>query len=285
MPVVYVGGAHRWPHKHLEWSARLGYEPQRQPHIQIMVMPTPAYERVSRALPNIRKVEWEMSSSSFQLYNTEKRRWSMNSSLITNSLDRHRSLRQLTSEFHGKRQGVTLSIDKEQAKVLDLISWGIFLRSLETGQYSDYYEIDIERIRDILIDLQTKNAFFLQYSLVMLKLTSVCLLADGPVNNVLSLARAFLKHAPSAHVRVTDGGKSCSIIARIPEDKTYSFLETLSSSAAESDVSVRAFPISAYVGYRNNLYQRLLKQDGTWDDDVSGLLDQVRLRSSDEPID
>lgn len=32
----------------------------------------------------------------------------------------------------------------------------------------------------------------------------------------------------------------------------------------------------AFRSYTGDFYQRLLKPDGTWDDDVSGLLSQVR---------
>jgi hypothetical protein len=93
------------------------------------------------------------------------------------------------------------------------------------------------------------------------------------------MARAFLKHTPSTQVAITEGGSSCVLVSRIPEDEYFRFLTRLNNTANEIGVSLKALPISAYVGYRNNLYSRLIKEDGSWDDDVSGLLSQVRLPS------
>jgi hypothetical protein len=72
------------------------------------------------------------------------------------------------------------------------------------------------------------------------------------------------------------------IVSRIPKDDHHKFTTDFIDAAKKFDILVEAHPISAYAGYRNNLYSRLLKEDGTWDDDISGLLDQVRLRSKDD---
>jgi hypothetical protein len=95
------------------------------------------------------------------------------------------------------------------------------------------------------------------------------------------MARAFLLHTPSAQVRLTDRGNSCVIVTRIPEEEYHNIVSDLAKSAEETEISLEAVPIFAYAGYRNNLYSGILKGDGSWDDDVSGLLDQVRLRSKD----
>ena len=76
---------------------------------------------------------------------------------------------------------------------------------------------------------------------------------------------------------ISESGESCFIISRIPEDETFHLITDIVSAASESGISLRALPISAYVGYRNNLYRRLWNSDGSWDADVSGLIDQVRL--------
>ncbi|MFX1484556.1 MAG: hypothetical protein ACFFCP_15360 [Promethearchaeota archaeon] len=277
VPVVYTGGAHRWPHKHLEWSARLGYDSLKQRHIQVMVMPISGYERASRVIPTLMRVDWETSTLNLSLYSLASHKWTMKSTLIERAIGGSRSLRQMEHEFHGKRSRTIVTPDDAQVKVLDMISWGIFLRSLESGQYSEFYKLDIETITNVLSDLQNRGVFLLQYSLVMQKLVSVCFLIKGPAKQVISLSRAFLKYAPSAQVRITEKGKSCSIVARIPEDAVNLFISQITLEAREQGISISAYPISAYVGYRNNLYSRLLRSDGTWDDDVSGLLNQVRL--------
>ncbi|MCK5303216.1 MAG: hypothetical protein KAJ96_08750, partial [Candidatus Thorarchaeota archaeon] len=54
--LVYVGAAHRWPHKHLVFSARLGNDVGRPPNLQVMYMPPSAAERVIRARPSVEEI-------------------------------------------------------------------------------------------------------------------------------------------------------------------------------------------------------------------------------------
>ncbi|MFW9796775.1 MAG: hypothetical protein ACFFE2_07040 [Candidatus Thorarchaeota archaeon] len=277
-PVVYVGRAHRWPHKHLELSVRLGYSPETQTSLQVMVLPQSSVARIARVIPRLRVVDWEMNWINLPLYKGTKRSWALNSSQIFKSLERTRSLRQLRNEFQSPKNSDSIIVNRDQAKALDLISWGMYLRPLELFQYSKYYELDNSKIKELLEWLQSKSVVSMQYFLAQLKTRSVCILAEGPSNSVCSLTRAFLKHAPSAYVRMTDDGSSSIIIARIPEDEIYNLTSKLPEAAIENDVALELLPVSAYVGYRNNLFQRLLRSDGTWDDDTTGLLSQVRLR-------
>ena len=279
VPAIYIGGAHKWPHSHLEWSARLGYSSEKPQYIQVMVMPPSSFERVSRILPTIRSIDWEMSSMNLSLYNRADRKWKINKSLITKSLERKRSINQLANEF-GRWNGKNLyHITKKRARILDLISWGMYLSSLETGRYSRYYGLSNSSIKQELDAMHDHGVFILQYFFIPANLRSLCILANGPSEKICSMSRAFLKHAPSAHVRLTNAGTSCVIVSRVPDDEFYEFVSTLTETASENGVSLQAYPISAYAGYRNNVYSRLMNNDGSWNDDVSGLLSQVRLRS------
>ncbi|MFW9959356.1 MAG: hypothetical protein ACFFCT_14925 [Candidatus Odinarchaeota archaeon] len=277
-PVLYIGSAHRWPHKHLEWSARLGYNTEKPRYIQIMVMPQTSIERVSRVIPTVHPIIWEMSSYNLHLYSDKEKSWKLKKSLILKSLESSRSLRQLKNEFGAWRNSHYLSLSQKQTRVLDLISWGIYLNSVETGHYASYYGINNSELEIELNSLLEKGVFLLQYFLIPEKLKSFCFIGEGPVHSICSLSRAFLKYAPSTQVRIYNDGNSCSIVSRIPEDEQIELLSTLTRASEETDIKLQVFPISAYVGYRNNLYSRLLKDDGTWDEDVSGLLGQVRLQ-------
>jgi len=277
--LVYIGGAHRWPHRHLEWSARLGYQTEKQPHIQVMTMPHSSIERISRVIPSIQIIDWDMSTVNLSLYNGEKRKWMLNLSTINKSLGRNRSFKQLKKEFGLWNGNRSVSIDEHQAKVLDMISWGLYLRYLESARYAEYYGIETHAIEETLNELLSKDVFSLQYLQVMQHTASLCIEASGPIDHVCSFARSFLLHSPSAHVRIGHEGAKCIIVARVPEGLVFDIISSIPKSAEENDVNVKIRPISAYVGYRNDMYQRLLKGDGIWDDDVSGLLSQVRLRS------
>jgi hypothetical protein len=281
IPVVYVGSAHRWPHTHLEWSARLGYAMERPYYFQVLVMSPSAYEQTCRVIPNLRRVDWEFSTFNVNLYQNRTQRWRLNTALITNSFQGRKSLKQLGNEFHCYRSGHYYHLSKRQARVLDLISWGMYLDNLEKGLYANYYGIGNSMIKRELETMMAEGIFSLQYFFIMDKLRSLFMLVDGPPQRVYSISRAFLKHAPSTYVRVTDAGQSSIIVSRIPDDDFFDFVSTITEAADEADISIRAFQISAYAGYRNNLYSRLLKSDGTWDDDVSGLLSQVRLPPKD----
>lgn len=280
--LVYVGSAHKWPHKHLEFSARLGFQQDRSSQIQVMVVPPSVVERVTRLFPNIHAIDWEMNASNLSLYNFKARNWKINSTLIYKSLERKRSIKQLKNEFGSLTTKMPVKLTKNQAVVLDMISWLMYLQHLEYGRYSEYYNLETAEIQRILNELRNMGVFKLSYLMEMQKLASIFVSAKGPSNHVCSLSRAFLKHAPTADVRITNEGSSSFIISRVPEDESFKLLTTLPSIASEHEVNLKAYPISAYIGYRNNLYQRLLKEDRSWDDDVSDLLSQARLRSKDE---
>jgi len=281
LPAIYVGSAHRWPHKHLEWTARLGYNPEIPRYIQIMVMPKSAFEQVIRIIPTIKLIEWEMSKYNLSLFSDSAGKWKLRSTQILKSLDRKRSIRQLANEFGSWKGKRYHQLTPVKARILDLVSWALYLSTLESGRYANYYGISNSQIKDELENMHAQGIFTLQYSLVPEKLRSLCIIANGPPENVCSLSRAFLMHAPSTQVRITDGGSSSFIVSRVPEDEFHTLVSALAVASNDSEVSTSVFPISAYAGYRNNLYSRLLKEDGSWDDDVSGLLSQVRLRPKD----
>ncbi|MFW9807155.1 MAG: hypothetical protein ACFFFK_10545 [Candidatus Thorarchaeota archaeon] len=155
------------------------------------------------------------------------------------------------------------------------------MSSLETKRYETHFGLDDLVIKKELESMLNQGMFLLHYFYIPEGLNSVCIVANGPPKNICSLARAFLLHAPSTQARIMDGGKSCVIISRIPANDFFEFTSKILERSHETDVSLQAHPISAYAGYRNNLYSRLLKEDGTWDDDVSGLLNQIRLRPKD----
>ncbi|MFW9982324.1 MAG: hypothetical protein ACFFE3_10470 [Candidatus Thorarchaeota archaeon] len=279
IPTIYIGAAHTWPHKHLEWSARLGYQLEKPQYIQVMVMPSSALERVSRIIPTVRRIDWEMSTVNLSSYNEKRRKWGLKLSLILGALDRTRSIKQLENEFGGQNGKNHFTLTTKQAKILDLISWGLYLSSVESERYARYYGITNQELKLELETMHRQGLFVLQYYLIPERLRSICILAHGPKKNILSLSRAFLRYTPSAQVRITNEGSSTAIVSRVPEDDHYKLVTDLTHAAKDSEISLKVLPISAYAGYRNNLYSRLLMEDKSWDDDVSGLLNQARLQS------
>ncbi len=279
---IYIGAAHQWPHKHLELSIRLGFKEVKQPHLQVMILPPTSLERVMRVLPNIRQIDLDLNFVNLSLYDDNQRIWKLNTNLISKSLGRNRSIKQLKKEFGGSKRQNPVRISDNESKLLDMVSWGIYLRPLETDKYSNHYAIPKGEIKDGLTRLSEQGIVSMRYLLSMQKLTSLCIIANGPSMNVCSLTRALLKHTPSAHARVSDNGNSSVIISRVPSEKAHSLMSSLPEAGAANGVKLRILPISAYMVYRHNLFQRLLKEDGSWDDDISGLLGQARLHSEEK---
>lgn len=277
MPAIYIGAAHRWPHKHLEWSARLGFGYDKPQYIQILAVPPTGFERMSRIMPNIQAVDWEMSSVNLSLFSETDRTWKIRISQIAKSIERKRTIRQLRNEF-GTWKGKTYhKLSHKQARILDLASWGMYLSTMESEQYARYYNLQNSDIKKELVNLIELGILMHQYFLIPEKVISLCITASGPSNAICSLSRAFLKHTPSSQVRIVNDGKSCIVISRVPQDQQYDLVSQLNQYAHDNHMTLRFSQISAYAGYRNNLYSRLLNHDGTWDDDLSGLLNQVRL--------
>ena len=277
MPAIYMGAAHRWPHKHLEWSARLGYGYDKPQYIQILLISPTGFERLSRIMPNIQAVDWEMSSVNPSLFSESDRMWKIRTSQIVKSIERKRSIKQLRNEF-GTWKGKTYhKLSLKQARILDLASWGMYLSTMESEQYARYYGLQNSDIKKELENLIELGILKYQYFLILEKVISLCILASGPSHAICSLSRAFLKHTPSSHARIMNDGKSCVVISRVPQDQQYDLVTQLNQYGNDNHMTLRFSQISAYAGYRNNLYSRLLNHDGTWDDDLSGLLNQVRL--------
>jgi len=275
--LAFIGTTHRWPHKHLAWSARLGNPEDKPPYIQVMVMPPAAAERILRVRPKIARIDWSASRINYRLYHSKSERWKANISQIRRSFSGARSLKQLEKEFDVRGSGKLLTPNLEEAKVLDLVSWGMYLLSLEIGYYyGGLYQIS----RDVLVNTLTKfkqlGAFQLQYFSYLSGLVSFGLEIKGNIRQLHSIARASLLHLPSATVMVSEGSKVCYIFGRVPEESAYEMLVDLHSKAQDCNLALKGYRMTAYVGYVHNLYQRLHKSDGTWDDDVSGFLSQIR---------
>lgn len=274
--LIYVGGAHRWPHKHLAWAARLGNPSEKPPYIQVMVMPPSATERIRRLRTNIAEVKWSASNINYNLYVDSTQKWKVNITRILQSVEGKKSLRQLEREFRMKPSGKLYTPSFDEAKVLGFITWGMFMNSLELGEYEKILGMNINQLKEIITHLTSQGIIHPQYYLHTTGLASVCIVCNGPAQKIQSLVRALMKHAPSSTARITGNGEQCYIMSRMPEGSVYDISVQLPLKAIDYEMDIKIFRVSAYAAYTHNLYERLLLQDQTWDDDISGLLSQIR---------
>ena len=276
LKLVYIGGAYRWPHKHLAWSARLGTLESKPPFIQVMVVPPKAAEQITRLRSKIAKIDWSASKVNYNLYNERNLRWKANTSHFMKSLSKTRTNSQLEREFKVKRRGKIVYPTHDEAKVLDLISWGIYLSSLELGNYEKMFDVDNESLRETLLKFKSQEILQLQYMSYVSGLISFCLEIKGEVDQINSVVRSALLHLPTTTAMISSTSKIGYVLGRIPEEISYEMVTQLPIIAKDYGMEIRLFRMAAYVGYVHNLYQRLLRSDKTWDDDISSFLSQIR---------
>jgi hypothetical protein len=189
-------------------------------------------------------------------------------------------LRQIQNEFGSWKGMLPQTITQNEAKTLDILSWGAYLSTLESGKIPRHYGLDSIAIEDYIRQLRERNILTIQYIPTPKDLISLLMIAEGSERKIHSLARSFIKHTPSATVMSSKKKQSVIIFSRLPEENVASVVNSLPSIALENDVRIRYMPLSSFVGYRHNLYQRLLQDDAKWNDDTSRMLTQVRLPPS-----
>jgi hypothetical protein len=97
----------------------------------------------------------------------------------------------------------------------------------------------------------------------------------GREESVCSIARSLLKHIPVSNLMIMDSGRRCASIVRVPVDQISEFHSFLNSKNLNETVDVlQNSRVTYFRSYRNNLYRRLRKKDGDWDDDISIILSQ-----------
>jgi hypothetical protein len=274
--LVYIGGAHRWPHKHLQYAARLGAPNQKAPYIQVLLMPKIAVDRTMRMKQNFAPIDWTASRVNYGLYMPKLESWKNNLSYIESSLSRNRTKKQLDKEFDLSSSAEISMLTQDDAKILDFMFWGINNQSFELGYYDEILPLGRQRLEEKITSFIQSGIMNFYYLLTIYGLASVCLEIRGEIPQLYSIARSSLLHFPTATAMVSESSNLCVVMARVPEERAYDVLAKLPSKAGEYNIQMKSYRVSAYVGYVNNLYQRLLLPGGSWDNDISGLLSQIR---------
>ena len=163
--------------------------------------------------------------------------------------------------------------------VLDFTSRNPDLSNLELADLDAQWGISRRTMRATLTDLHKRGILDYYYEIMINNdLISIFLLADGEIAQISALAEVFLSQTPTSLAMLSEKGRSCVIMARIPETDVYTIASELPSLADSNGVRLRIMRPRAVRTYSHNLYQRLLKPDGTWDDDVSAFLSQARSK-------
>jgi hypothetical protein len=278
--LVYYGFAHRWPHKHLSYSLRLGPEDSKSPYIHGIVVSPSAEGQIKRVLPNILDIEWSSFSLNLELYNQRKERWHVRRGFENNITEKDITLKQLKSRFGLGERLSTYRLSNTETRILDLASTMLYLSDMESKAGQEYWNIDAGICKRILTNLRNKHIINVSYWFNWLEntptLSRIFLYLQGCEKKVCAFTQEALTDFPTSLARVANGGNDALIASRIPSDDQPRLISMMKQIAEEQGVNIRVFFPSASRNFSAGLFQRLARPDGTWDDDVSGFLSQVR---------
>jgi hypothetical protein len=77
---------------------------------------------------------------------------------------------------------------------------------------------------------------------------------------------------------LNDGGDTGIIISKLTEESAYEIATAIPRDGIQSGLNIRCLRPTSFRSFTYDLYHRLLKDDGTWDDDVSAFLSQARSK-------
>jgi hypothetical protein len=275
--VASLTAAHQWPHKHMKFSASLGTGGYRNPHIQIMEMPHSSYEIVLRTRPNVIAIDWSASRVNSHLFDEEAQKWSSAPSKILRSLNGKRTIRRLGNEFGAWKGSRIHHPKREWAQALDATADLSYLSAFEYPGYLEQFGHTRQSLLKNLEGLRREAIIGITYLPNLTDLVSVAILAQGDSNVTCSLARSLLSYAPSATSMVGKRGEWLLALCRLPSPDAHQLMATLPDASANRNVILRCNRTLSLRSYTWDFYQRLLLPDGSWDDDVSVMLSQIRI--------
>ncbi len=276
--IMYIGAAYRWSHRHMKFITRLGGMSENSPHLQVMLVPVSTVERIKRALPSILSVAWSTRASNLDIFDSTSGKWHVPTGRIVDSLENKSSIKTLRKQFSEIKASKSYPISREEAKVIDLVAEGVDLAYLETPEFLSNWGYNERSCRKIISNLVKRKLMKLTYEVSDSSLVSLAMIVHGKSYTVSSLVSELLKSTPTSYARLDETGENAVILSRLPEESVYDIAAQLASRGLEHDVNIRCMRPTTFRRYTSNLYQRLLKDDGTWDDDVSAFLSQARSK-------
>ena len=152
----------------------------------------------------------------------------------------------------------------------------LLLADFEDKKLMDYLGLTRAKVKSVLTQFTEKEIVNLVYQPDEPSLVSLFTVVQGLPGSVYALANAFLEHTPISLVMIDDEGKMLIVFSRMPNEDVYHLMSRLPTRGQEEGLTIRCLQPRALWNYTRTLYQRLLTDDGTWNDDVTGFLSQVR---------
>jgi hypothetical protein len=278
--VIYIGSAYRWPHRHMSWAANFGrygeYPPS--PQMQIMLMPSRSAEQVKRIIPGVISVSWSARASNYHLYIDERQEWESSILDVISSVENEMSPSKIQRRYGMRSKFGAHKLSSEEARIIDAVSSSPYLANLERKRYFEYFGFTKTKLRSVLQSLKDRGVLDIIYEFSETDLVSTLTLASGPPERICSLAESSLMNMPTSLVMMGENSQTCAILSRLPRNAVYDFASSLPIVGKDNKMEIRVLRPLSFSTYYHDFYQRLLRTDGTWDDDVSAFLSQARSK-------
>ncbi len=275
--VLYFGNAYRWPHPHLSWSVGLGISSIYPVRLQMLFMPASALEQAKRYLPSLAEVDWSARAFNPSIFSRSRNEWNPTHQRILAGLQEEVDLRSLISKYGRWRSRNLHRMSLEEAKVLDSTSARLNLAFLETEKGRKHWGVNEESAIAFLSRMRKQDAIQVFYEIKEAKLPRPLIITtQGEQDKNQCIVRAFLANSPSAEAYVGCDWGHATIISSLNESSRNALYKSLPEWGAENNIEVKCHVPESFQNYSHDVFQRLLKDDWAWVDDISGLVTQGR---------
>lgn len=266
--LIYIGSAHRWPHKHMAWKATLGLPKSSSLHVQEILIPSPQMEAVRRVRSGLRECVWYSR--------TVNHTTSVPIGQLMKTANRKRTLNHLKREFGHWKGKTPYTLTETDIRVIDGSSDKVELTDLELPWLKDFYGFTASEFHSSLRRLVSQGVVIVNYHFSEDSYPPRLVTLNGEEGSVLGLVRAVLRHTPMCSAYVLDD-RGALFVMNLPPEQEDEVNTSLGTWAAENDVDMNLHSIGGFLNLRKNLFKRLWKGDH-WDEDISAILSQVRVK-------
>ena len=276
--LVYIGAAHRWAHLHLAYSLSLQTDSGTPLHLQSILVPPLAAERIKAILPRAVDISWSGSSINLGLYHRNSRRWTMRTEKILDAAAKKASLRVLRRTFGDWKGTIPHHLTPKEAQIIDMVnSTAFYLTHLQSDRGKKYWKTTAEEAKRVLTSLRDNGIGNISYRFSMSgNLVPAAVIIEGSEESVYSITKALLEECPTTRALIASDGRLSICSSRIPREETKSLFSNLPRIAGKYGITVRPLTIITHRNYEGSICQRILNPDGSYNDDTSGFLSQVR---------
>jgi len=275
---LYLGSAYCWSHTLMSYITKLGNQ-DTSPHLQRMILPLDAANRIRRFIPTLLDVNWSCMTFNPDLYSDT---WSIRSKEILKSPNRTKPLTTLRKKYYSPPRSDFTRITPTEALVLDTITTPFHMMYLKERAhlFERTFGIKKQLFLRTARSLIQRGVLKPQYVLIP-RLPTLVTIASGAPKGITSIADALLSGTPTCTGFVCNDGTHGVFLSRVPPASLFELTNLLPRAGKENGISIRCFKPTTLRSYNHTLFQRLLRKDGTWDDDVSGFLSQARAKRAE----